>query len=54
MRYEDKRFLHPREADFGQMKKLPLSGELARECETEGVFYRNSFRHRLRQCHLPQ
>ena len=30
MRYEDKRFLHPREADFGQMKKLPLSGELAR------------------------
>ena len=29
MRYEDKRVLHPREADFGQMKKLPLSGELA-------------------------
>ena len=30
MRYEDKRFLHPQEADFGQMKRLPLSGELAR------------------------
>ena len=30
MRYEDKRFLHPQEACFGQMKGLPLSGELAR------------------------
>ena len=30
MRYEDKRFLHPQEACFGQMKRLPLSGELAR------------------------
>ena len=30
MRYEDKRFLHPQKTGFGQMKKLPLSGELAR------------------------
>ena len=36
------------------VKKAPSLRELSSECETEGVFYRNSFRHRLRRCHLPQ
>ena len=37
-----------------KIKRPPSLRELSSECETEGVFYRNSFRHRLRRCHLPQ